>query len=263
MNDKQDSDRGTDLLLWLSLALSIGVGLFLLWALPGVRQVRTIPYSQFLDLLDHGKVEQVMVGETALTGTLSEALPNGLRTFETVRVAPDIARDLSARHIPFSGVTESGWASGIVGWFGWILILFAVWSLAGLSGMRTGDGLLSIGRSKAKLFAETDISIRFDDVAGVDEAKEELREVVDFLQNPGEFSRLGAHVPKGDPAGRPARNRQDAAGQGRRRRSQGSLHIHQWVGIRRDVRRGRGRQGAGPVHARPFPNTGDHLHRRA
>ena len=197
MNDKKDSDRGTDLLLWLSLALSIGVGLFLLWALPGVRQVQTIPYSQFLDLLDHGKVEQVMVGQTALTGTLSEALPNGLRTFETVRVAPDIARDLSARHIPFGGVTESGWASGIVGWFGWILILFAVWSLAGLSGMRTGGGLLSIGRSKAKLFAETDISIRFDDVAGVDEAKQELREVVDFLQNPGEFSRLGAHVPKG------------------------------------------------------------------
>lgn len=134
------------------------------------------------------------MGETALTGTLSEALPNGLRTFETVRVAPDIARDLSARHIPFSGVTESGWASGIVSWFGWILILFAVWSMAGLSGMRTGGGLLSIGRSKAKLFAETDISVKFNDVAGVDEAKEELREVVDFLQKPGEFSRLGAHA---------------------------------------------------------------------
>jgi cell division protease FtsH len=197
MDDKKDSDRGADLLLWLALALSIGVGLFLLWALPGVHQAQTIPYSQFQDLLDRGKIEQVMVGETTLTGTLSEPLPNGSRTFETVRVAPDIARDLSARHIPFSGISGSSWASGIVSWFGWLLILFAVWSLAGMSGMRAGGGLLSIGRSKAKLFAETDVSIRFDDVAGVDEAKEELREVVEFLQNPKEFSRLGAHVPKG------------------------------------------------------------------
>ncbi|MBK1840518.1 ATP-dependent zinc metalloprotease FtsH [Azospirillum sp. YIM B02556] len=197
MDDKKDRDRGADLLLWLALALLIGFGLFVLWALPGAPQAQTIPYSQFLDLLDHDKVEQVMVGETTLTGTLSEALPSGLRAFETVRVAPDVARDLSARHIPFGGVTEPGWASGLVGWFGWFLILFAAWSLTGLSGMRTGGGLLSIGRSKAKLFAETGISIRFDDVAGVDEAKEELREVVDFLQKPGEFSRLGAHVPKG------------------------------------------------------------------
>ena len=90
--------------------------------------------------------------------------------------------------------------------------MFASRAMMGGGGGGCGGGLLSVGRSKAKLVAETDVKVLFKDVAGVDEAKDELHEIIDFLKRPEEFTRLGAHIPRGILLVGPPGNRQDAAG---------------------------------------------------
>ena len=139
----------------------------------------------------------------------------------------------------------------------WILppLLFVgIWMFAsrvmmGGRGGGFGGGLLSVGRSKAKLVAETDVKVTFDDVAGVDEAKDELHEIVDFLKRPEEFTRLGAHIPRGILLVGSARDRQDAAGACGGRRGGRAVLLHQRRRVRRDVRGRRRRAGARPVRA--------------
>ncbi|MGF7209991.1 cell division protease FtsH [Skermanella aerolata] len=183
-------------LLWLALFL-MSVAFVMLWS-RGAQQVATIPYSEFQELLRQGRIQQVVVGEHDLHGDLVEPLPSGARQFRTIRVDGDVAADLEARHVPFSGEVGSGGIAQVLTWISWIVLLSIMWMIGtgGLAG-RAGGGLLSIGRSKARIFAETEIKTGFNDVAGVDEAKIELQEIVEFLKNPQEFTRLGAHVPKG------------------------------------------------------------------
>ena len=196
MNGKGMMERRALFLLWLALFL-MSVAFVMLWSRQA-QQVETIPYSEFQELLRQGRIEQVVVGEHDLHGDLVEPLPSGARKFRTIRVDPDVAADLEAHHVPFSGEVASGGLSQVLTWISWMVLLSIMWVIAtgGLAG-RAGGGLLSVGRSKARIFAETDIKIGFNDVAGVDEAKAELQEIVEFLKNPQEFTRLGAHVPKG------------------------------------------------------------------
>ena len=196
MDGKGMKDRRVLFLVWLGLFL-MSITLVMLWSRQA-QQVETIPYSEFRELLRQGRVEQVVVGEDDLHGDLAEPLPSGARKFQTVRVDPNVAAELEANHVPFSGEVASGGFSQVLTWISWVVFLSVMWVIAtgGMAG-RAGGGLLSVGRSKAKIFAETDIKIGFNDVAGVDEAKAELQEIVEFLKNPQEFTRLGAHVPKG------------------------------------------------------------------
>lgn len=160
-----------------------------------------IPYSQFQSYLDAGKVKQVIVNGDSIRGTLTEAMPDGKTAFTTVSVPRDLAAALSDKKVEYSGVATGGAFSTILSWVIPPLLFVGIWMFAsrgmgGAGGM--AGGLFSIGRSKAKLVtAETDIKVAFDDVAGVDEAKAELHEIVDFLKRPDEFGRLGAHIPRG------------------------------------------------------------------
>jgi ATP-dependent Zn protease len=158
-----------------------------------------IPYSDFQKYLDAGQVTKVTVSNDAITGELSEKLPSGSTSFRTNRVAPNLAAELSRRGVIYSGEPSSSGLGALLSWIVPPLIFLGVWWFAarGMAGGGLGGGLLSTGRSKAKLVAETDVDVTFDDVAGVDEAKEELREIVDFLKHPEEFTRLGAHIPRG------------------------------------------------------------------
>uniref|UniRef100_UPI00313D0550 ATP-dependent metallopeptidase FtsH/Yme1/Tma family protein n=1 Tax=Inquilinus sp. OTU3971 TaxID=3043855 RepID=UPI00313D0550 len=162
-------------------------------------RVEAIPYSTFLDLVRDGKVSDLMVGPTRITGSYREPAAGQPREFSTVRVEPGLSDTLAKSGISFSGEPEPGFLQTILGWFlptiGFILLwLFLVRPFA--LGQGSG-GLLSIGKSRAKVYVEQDVGVRFADVAGVDEAKEELREVVAFLKNPATHGRLGARVPKG------------------------------------------------------------------
>ena len=161
------------------------------------RGTDAIPYSQFEQYLDAKKVKQVTMAGNVIRGALIEPMPDGRSNFTTVQVAPDLAGQL--------GVTGGSGALGTeLSWVVPPLLFVGIWIFASrmTMGGRGGGfgggfgGLLSVGRSKAKLMAETDIKVTFADVAGVDEAKDELHEIVDFLKRPEEFTRLGAHIPR-------------------------------------------------------------------
>ena len=165
-------------------------------------QTKTIPYSEFQDLIGKAEVGDLVVGPTTITGTLKNAKPNEPKNFKTYRVPPDIADKLTAAKLPFSGEPPPGILMSVLGWvvpsLGFLLLwMFMIRPMTG-QGMGGGmGGLMSVGKSRAKVYVETDTKVTFADVAGVDEAKDELREIVDFLKDPSVHSRLGARMPKG------------------------------------------------------------------
>jgi cell division protease FtsH len=171
----------------------------------GSSSVEQVPYSQFQQWLDQGKIASVTVAGDTIRGDLKEKLPNGTLSFATERVPTNIAAELTRQGVTYSATSGTGAFSQILSWVIPPLLFVGIWIVAtrfmsggrGGGGGMFGGGLLSVGRSRAKLVAETDVKTVFDDVAGVDEAKEELHEIVDFLKRPEDFTRLGAHVPRG------------------------------------------------------------------
>ena len=131
---------------------------------------------------------------------MEEAQTNGAKSFVTTRVPPQLADVLEKSHVKFSGQVQNTFLSTLLSWIIPTLLFFGIWMFwfRGVAQNQGGfGGLMSIGRSKAKVYVETDTKTTFNDVAGVDEAKEELKEIVEFLKHPAEYGRLGAHIPKG------------------------------------------------------------------
>ena len=162
-------------------------------------QVQTVPYSEFQTLLQEGKIAEIGIADTNIRAELKEPLPDGRKYIYTVRVDPQFAKDLGQYNVKFAGVVESHIVGNILSWVLPAVIFFGLWYfvIRNVAEKQGIGGLMSIGRSKAKIAVETDIRITFEDVAGVDEAKEELKEVVTFLKDPQQYGRLGARIPKG------------------------------------------------------------------
>ena len=184
--------------VWIA-AISLLAFVVMILLVNNLPATEVIPYSDFQKYLDAGKVAKVTVTGDTVTGELTEKLPSGTTSFRTNRIAPELATELSRHGVLFSGIPSSSGLGTLLSWIVPPLIFVGIWWLAarGMMGGGLGGGLLSAGRSKAKLVAETDVDVTFDDIAGVDEAKEELREIVDFLKHPEEYTRLGAHIPRG------------------------------------------------------------------
>jgi cell division protease FtsH len=180
--------------------LAFGIALVVAqWALATYSTVETIPYSQFEQLVAKDQVTEVSIGQDVIEGKLKNKLPSGKSAFVTARVDPALAEKLEAKGITVTGVPSGGLVSTIISWVAPVLLFFGVWYFLGarMAGRQGFGGLMSIGKSRAKIYAEKDTKVTFADVAGVEEAKFELQEVVAFLKNPKSYGRLGAHVPKG------------------------------------------------------------------
>ncbi len=164
--------------------------------------VQTVPYSTFQTYLKDGRINDVVIGHQTITGTLKTPDTNGKTMVVAVRVEPQLASELQRYGVTYSQEYTDTWLSEILSWVLPALVFVGLWFFLvrkfadKVGGMGMG-GFMSIGKSRAKVYMENRTGVTFADVAGVDEAKAELEEVVDFLKHPQEHGRLGARAPKG------------------------------------------------------------------
>ena len=194
-----DPKARVHLIYWM-IAIVAFFWLQAIWS--SYQNVQTVPYSQFQNYLAQGKLTDVVVGDQTITGTLQAPGANGKKLIVAVRVDPQLADQLQKYGVTYSHVYQNTWLSNILSWVLPALAFFGVWffmvrRFAEKQGGLGMGGFMSIGKSRAKVYMENSTGVTYADVAGVDEAKEELKEVVDFLKDPVEHSRLGARAPKG------------------------------------------------------------------
>ncbi|MBK9427087.1 MAG: ATP-dependent zinc metalloprotease FtsH [Gammaproteobacteria bacterium] len=164
------------------------------------QQLELVPYSEFEQALADGRIVEVTIADRTLTGRLAVPDANGKKALVATRVEPDLVARLDRFKVPYSRVIESTFLRDLMSWIVPVLIIAAIWLFVfrRLAERQQGmGGFASVGKSRAKIFVETDTGVTFADVAGVDEAKGELQEVVGFLKTPGDYGRLGARIPKG------------------------------------------------------------------
>jgi cell division protease FtsH len=186
--------------LWYGLALLLVLGLVQMYYMtPGGR---VVPYSEFKTMVQSGQVTEVLIGDQTIRGTLKQGAgvsgDDKGRQFTTTRVEdPKLAEELQAKGIKFSGEAVNRWLPDLLGWVLPVLFIVALW---GFFFRRMGGaegGVMSFARSRAKIYADDEVKVKFSDVAGVDEAEDELKEIVEFLKNPKKYTNLGGRIPKG------------------------------------------------------------------
>src|SRR4249920_2880983 len=157
----------------------------------------TITYSDFKQRVRDGSVQEVTVAEDRVHGVMKGG-PKGTHPFVAVRIEdPKLIEDLERAAIKFTGEAPNKWLAELIGWIIPIIFLIALWSFFFRRMGGAEGGVMSFARSRAKIYADDDVKVRFGDVAGVDEAEEELREIVEFLQNPRKYTTIGGRIPKG------------------------------------------------------------------
>ncbi len=161
---------------------------------------KQIPYSEFKALLKTNKIEEVILGDKIIRGILrseDEKTKQG-KEVTTIRVDdPKLIEELEGHSVKFAGRFDESWFKDfLLAWFLPMAIIFIIWMIA-IKRMGPESGIMAIGKSKAKIYIDKDTGVTFNDVAGCEEAKEELKEVIDFLKTPQKYLDLGGKIPKG------------------------------------------------------------------
>jgi cell division protease FtsH len=178
---------GVVMLFWI-LVTHFGMG----------EQATQIPYSEFKAMIRQDAFQEVILGATAVRGTAKSVAGVAPKTYEAVRPEdPDLLRELESRQVRYRVEAQNPWVFYLLSWVVPIALLFFLWRffIGRVGGI--DRNLMAIGRSKAKVYVNRDTGVTFEDVAGVDEAKEELREIIEFLREPEKYRRLGGKIPKG------------------------------------------------------------------
>jgi cell division protease FtsH len=178
--------------LWYGLAFLLLLGLVQVWYLTPAG--RPIPYSEFKTLLKGGGVTEVTIGDQQIRGTLKQES----KPFTTTRVEdPKLTEELEAKGVKYNGELTNRWLPELLGWVIPLLFFLGIWGFFFRRMSGAEGGVMSFARTRAKIYADDEVKVRFTDVAGVDEAREELKEIVEFLQNPKKYTNLGGKIPKG------------------------------------------------------------------
>jgi cell division protease FtsH len=181
--------------VWYVLGFLMLMALAQVWFLPPAG--RQISYSEFKTAVRNGQIAEVTVGEQTVRGIYKTDV-NGSRNFTTTRIEdPKLIEELDTASVKYTGEQISRWLPEIIGWVIPILLLFALWSFFVRRMSGAEGGVMSFARSKHRVFAEDDVKVSFADVAGVDEAEQELKEIVEFLKTPKKYTALGGRIPKG------------------------------------------------------------------
>ena len=206
-------DKKQTFSLWYVLAALVGMILLQEFVTP--THTQTLTYSEFKQALVAGKLDDVVIADGIATGKLraeglEQILPKeklevlkragGEHGFATVLVNdPGLVAQLDAAKVRYGSVRESKWLGALISWVAPALVFFGIWWLLmkRMGGGMGHGGMLEIGKSKARVYMQTETGVTFKDVAGIDEAREELMEVVEFLKNPDRYKRLGGKIPKG------------------------------------------------------------------
>ena len=172
------------------------ISAFQVWV--ATRQVATISYSDLMRYAGEGKIAAVTVTPTSVRGDFKQPV-DGKKQFFAARVDPAIAANFEKAGIKVTGGSDENWLTTLLSWVVPILLFFGIWMFAfrNIAERQGMGGLVNIGKSKAKVFVEKNTGVTFDDVAGIDEAKAELQEIVSFLKDKDKYTRLGARIPKG------------------------------------------------------------------
>ena len=181
--------------LWYGLALLMLLGLAQLYYLTPA--ARMVPYSEFKTMLKGGQVAEVVISDQIIHGTLKEG-PEAERQFQTTRVDdPKLTEELEAHGVKYTGELLNRWLPELLGWVIPLLFFVGIWVFFFRRMSGAEGGVMSFARSRAKIYADDEVKVRFSDVAGVDEAEDELKEIVEFLKNPKKYTNLGGRIPKG------------------------------------------------------------------
>ena len=161
--------------------------------------IEHLPYSKFIEKVKQGQVKEVTISKDQIKGTYRSSRDGKEQktTFDTVRVDPEISDFLKQHGVTFKGTTRSEFLETLFSWLIPITLFVGVWFFLMRQFAAKQSGFLNVGRNKAKIYMEDDLGTSFQDAAGVDEAKQELEEIIDFLQNPDKYTRIGGKIPKG------------------------------------------------------------------
>ena len=224
---------------------------------------RQISYSEFKQAVRGGQVAEVTVGEQAIRGTYKRERQRQ-RNFNAARIEdPKLLEELDAAGVKYTGELVSRWLPEILGWVIPLLLLFAIWSFFFRRMSGAEGGVMSFARSKHRVFAEDDVKVSFADVAGVDEAEQELKEIVEFLKTPKKYTALGGRIPKGVLLVGPPGTGKTLLARAVAGEAKVPVLQPERLRVRRDVRRRRRGARARPVRAGRAEGALHHLHRRA